>query len=638
MRRRVNPFRAAILCLLLSACAGTRQVISIPMTASADSVSAEVVRELWRYYAGIARTADSLRSNRPPTRGPCTPTSTRGPLPSAKACVAYAYSQKEDPVFPNAILRHTDSLADRLTRLRVRTGSHEVLDNALIFAHAWRRSSDALHVPVVCGTVSWWCHALRGLVHHRLGETENAEQHFARMFAEMPQNEACGWHMLGMLPRATCKDASPATDSLMWWLADPLWLEPGNDRWTEHLSRHVLFRVFEHQDGLLRRAHNNPKQSKSMVEWSRTLGLSRAVRYGNYWVGAYEDIERHRLLRTTAGAWLRELSGPRYEFSPVDPKRFTNVASNDTSELAAWPAPPALSGIGSCPYLDCLTRPGADIMQSQSMLTSRGRIRRFLQEGFGVNESYGRHQQFDRVREFQVVTLPRDSARMLYTAYAVRRVLDQGLMGAAFSRSPTDSIVRLHASDRSGDVVRVAGALPVDGGVLSLEAVTNPQQVWRHRFFLPADSARDVSPVVLLHGDQRETVTRRSSELPTELPLNRLLPRTWLHTTDRLTLYWEVSDSAYASSVALEFRRADKSAWQQVTGSFRRGDDGRSVRVEPGALSPMVRSGRRVGFGLPFSMSGLEPGSYEVRALARDAQTGVERAGVAIKFELRGDS
>jgi hypothetical protein len=174
--------------------------------------------------------------------------------------------------------------------------------------------------------------------------------------------------------------------------------------------------------------------------------------------------------------------------------------------------------------------------------------------------------------------------------------------------------------------------------VLSLEAVTNPQQVWRHRFFLPADSARDVSPVVLLHGDQRETVTRRSSELPTELPLNRLLPRTWLHTTDRLTLYWEVSDSAYASSVALEFRRADKSAWQQVTGSFRRGDDGRSVRVEPGALSPMVRSGRRVGFGLPFSMSGLEPGSYEVRALARDAQTGVERAGVAIKFELRGDS
>jgi len=87
----------------------------------------------------------------------------------------------------------------------------------------------------------------------------------------------------------------------------------------------------------------------------------------------------------------------------------------------------------------------------------------------------------------------------------VRRVANPGLMGAAFRRSPTDRIVRLLASDHRGDVVRVTGRLPAEGGVLSLEAVSNPQQVWRHRFYLAADSAREVSPVVLLNDDASPT-------------------------------------------------------------------------------------------------------------------------------------
>jgi hypothetical protein len=114
-----------------------------------------------------------------------------------------------------------------------------------------------------------------------------------------------------------------------------------------------------------------------------------------------------------------------------------------------------------------------------------------------------------------------------------------------------------------------------------------------------------------------------------------MLPRTWLHPTERVVLYWEVSDSAFANTVALEFRRADKSAWQQVTGIFRRGVDGQSVRVEPGDMAPMVRDGQRVGFGLPFTLSGLAPGRYEVRAIARETATGAERAGKATEIELR---
>lgn len=635
----LNALRYVLMCVALgaplSSCSSNKTVVTVPVPASSDSVSSAVVNELQRYYANLGLFADSMRKQRPPLRSPCAPTSVRGPRPTTDACMAYSYSQPEDSVYPRAMLMYTDSLAARLVDMRARVGAHHVLDDALLFAHAWRRSPDALTVPINnCDTVLWWCDALRGMVHHRLGNTVVAEQHFERMFSAMPQKESCVWRMLGLLPRATCAEASPASDSLMWWLADPLWLEPGNDRWTEHLSRHVLFRVFEQHDEMLRRARNSPRQAKSMVDWGRALRLSRAVRSGAYFMGAYSNVDRHLLLRTSVGSWMREVQGPKYEFTPLNPQRFAEVTSSDTSQLAAWPAPASLS-IGSCPYLDCLTRPGAGQMQSQSMLTSRGKVYRFNQEGMGVNESYGRHQQFDRIREFQVITLPREHGRRFYAAYPVRRVSEPEPMGVAFSRSPTDSITRLLASDTSGDVVRVTGTLPHDGGVISLEAVANTRQVWRHRFFLPADSTSEVSPVVLLADAESIGTASRDAALPDALPLDRLMPRTWLHATERFVLYWEVLDSTLANNVALEFRKADKSTWQQVTGIFRSGADGQSVRVEPGTLSPMVRNGTRVGFGLPFTLSGLAPGRYEVRAIARDSATGVERSGKATEIELR---
>jgi len=291
--------------------------------------------------------------------------------------------------------------------------------------------------------------------------------------------------------------------------------------------------------------------------FSNFCSFPRALRYGSHFVFVWYDIDRPRLLRTrSVGSAVRDLVGPKYEFSPVDPQRYADVSRSDTNRLVPWPAPARREAF-TC-ILDCLTRSTAEIMVWQTVLTSDGRIRRMKQEGVGVNESYGRSQHFDRVREFQVVTLPHGGERTLYAAYPVRRVANPGLMGAAFSRLPTDRIVRLLASDHRGDVVRVMGRLPAEGGVLSLEAVSNPQQVWRHRFYLAAESASDVSLVVLLSDDASPPtpMAPRDTALPTALPLDRLLPRTWLHPTERFVLYWEVSDSAYAGTVALEFRRA----------------------------------------------------------------------------------
>ncbi len=191
------------------------------------------------------------------------------------------------------------------------------------------------------------------------------------------------------------------------------------------------------------------------------------------------------------------------------------------------------------------------------------------------------------------------------------------------------------------EVVRVSGVLPVDGGVVSLEAVTDPRQVWRHRFFLSDDGARAVSAVVLLAAESGSAAKAASSaprtELPrTELPLDRLLPRTWLRPSERIVLYWEVATpSASPRTMLLEFRRVDQSTWGRMSSLFQAGPDGRTVRVAPGPLVPMVRTAERSGFGLPFALSALEPGEYEVRAIVAATATQEELSGPTVRFTLR---
>jgi hypothetical protein len=67
----------------------------------------------------------------------------------------------------------------------------------------------------------------------------------------MPAAEREAWtDLLPLLPveagRAWRRANAAEREALarrMWWLADPLWSEPGNDRWTEHATRWVFHRM-----------------------------------------------------------------------------------------------------------------------------------------------------------------------------------------------------------------------------------------------------------------------------------------------------------------------------------------------------------------------------------------------------------
>ena len=105
-------------------------------------------------------------------------------------------------------------------------------------------------------------------------------------------------------------------------------------------SRRVLFRIFERHERWLQQANLRPQQSKSMVDWGMELSLPRALRYGWHFVGAWYDIDRPRLLRArSGGSAVRDLVGPKYEFSPVDPRRYADVSRSDTTRLVPWPGP-----------------------------------------------------------------------------------------------------------------------------------------------------------------------------------------------------------------------------------------------------------------------------------------------------------
>ncbi|HSJ65565.1 MAG TPA: hypothetical protein VK922_16855 [Gemmatimonadaceae bacterium] len=113
------------------------------------------------------------------------------------------------------------------------------------------RLDDAQDAVRACAAPRWWCAALAGLVRHERGETRLAEGAFDEALASMPADELERWRDLRPVLGARDgrklreKDAL-ARDSLasrLWWLADPLWMRPGNDRLVEQHARLVRVRI-----------------------------------------------------------------------------------------------------------------------------------------------------------------------------------------------------------------------------------------------------------------------------------------------------------------------------------------------------------------------------------------------------------
>jgi hypothetical protein len=105
--------------------------------------------------------------------------------------------------------------------------------------------TSAAGVARSCRATRWWCDALLGLALHVGGNYAGSDSAYAAALDGMPSPVRCHWLNLaplldddirGAYKKMSCGQRE-AADARIWWVADPLFMTPGNERRTEHFSR-----------------------------------------------------------------------------------------------------------------------------------------------------------------------------------------------------------------------------------------------------------------------------------------------------------------------------------------------------------------------------------------------------------------
>jgi len=112
---------------------------------------------------------------------------------------------------------------------------------------------NAREVAEDCQAREWWCLALRGLVLHHDERWIEAGETFLDALEATPADEMEGWTGEDWVMERAGRSFLDAGDAgererrraLLWRLADPLFLVPGNDRWTAHMARLTQVRILE---------------------------------------------------------------------------------------------------------------------------------------------------------------------------------------------------------------------------------------------------------------------------------------------------------------------------------------------------------------------------------------------------------
>lgn len=170
-------------------------------------------------------------------------------------CLWYGSGENtwQPPADPEPVTRARSTLIARLdTAAAMIPGDWWVAGQRVRYLVEAERLDDAVAAATACRSRSaGWCDALLGYALHVAGEYERADSAFVMALAAMPDRQRQRWTDLSPLlqPDAVrayrrLDDAErEAFEARFWWLANPLYSVPGNDRRTEHFSRHVIDRL-----------------------------------------------------------------------------------------------------------------------------------------------------------------------------------------------------------------------------------------------------------------------------------------------------------------------------------------------------------------------------------------------------------
>jgi hypothetical protein len=210
-------------------------------------------------------------------------------------------------------------------------------------------TESALAAARDCRGDGWWCRALVGWALHAAGEFVESESAFREALAAMPPKERDRWTDLGPLlddeSARLFKDGPDEARSRLerryWWLADPLWSLPGNDRLTEHYARLVQDKVLEDARTPFEMSWGSDLREVLIrygwpVGWERTRARSWALGKtgGGGIIGHDPPGERRfapdatmlaRPTESAAGALTLDEEGARTTYSPAYAERFLDL-------------------------------------------------------------------------------------------------------------------------------------------------------------------------------------------------------------------------------------------------------------------------------------------------------------------------
>lgn len=224
------------------------------------------------------------------------------------------------------LLAQLDSAATRLPGDEWIAGMHvHYLLEAERIDHAARRAD-------ACRAASWWCHALAGLVAHAARRYARADSLYSLSIAAMPDAVRCEWTSVEVLlddelrddhRRLPCAQRALLEDRL-WWLADPLHLQPGNDRRTEHYARATRARIHRGSaSGYGVRWADDLDEIVRRFGWPShyTQGMSPAASNAPPSVSVFHDVPGYRFLPdSTFGADLGVITDSSWRLRPELPR------------------------------------------------------------------------------------------------------------------------------------------------------------------------------------------------------------------------------------------------------------------------------------------------------------------------------
>ena len=527
----------------------------------------------------------------------------------------------------------------------------------------------ALVIARDCRGTPWWCALLAGYAEVRGGNANDAEVSFARALTLMPPEARCDWSSVAELLELDARakyltlscEQQDSLNARVWWLADPLFVEPGNERFVEQVARKVLLSL----------VRSVPRDER--FEWQAPAPAdARAemiLRYG--WPSfVYFDFPSDALRSDALAArWRAGFVHPQtdqfatFEYSAGRMHLVPSWAalSNPFAALTSDWTLSAPAGADSTPAIGTALPPiapefvnGHMIRLSSSELSDyrADHIRwqtvvlpKYWQRAWRPVEHYQPSRTLMQIPDGQVAILRREANDILATS---------NVLPLSSVRQPTASdtrLARLVVTDRPDSVVGVASTplsavLRLHGPIPARPAVVGIEYMWsaseaaggRTRFGivppvpLSAMKRSDVSisdPVFLEATPDDQTISSDPDSA-----LARMTPSCAFPRSPRLGLYWETYGFAPSNSVSIDVKIEHRSVESflrrlgRSLGVLRDRNSVVSVGWRESRLGPTARlvSGPvpAIARTLILDTSRLVPGAYELEiSMARFGQSPV---------------